>query len=246
MNIPLKQTVAGSWQTIQLSDDVQYLYRQGARGATDEQLVASGRSYPGVRFNERFYAGLHHEDRFLPGIFWNGRFIPGLVTRRGFFPGLAVNKGFTPGIVAAGIFLPGVIHGNNFVPGVTREGRFSPGVFTFDQQFVPGRFVSGRFESGVAQGTSFVRSSFQSMTADETRSLPEEGYGLAKLDRFAPLGGIPIGGLVIGKLPDGLGYLPCGIATNRVLIPGGIGPGENSTRGRPDGQARGPAGQVWL
>jgi hypothetical protein len=129
--------------------------------------------------------------------------------------------------VAAGIFLPGVIHGNNFVPGVTREGRFSPGVFTFDQQFVPGRFVSGRFESGVAQGTSFVRSSFQSMTVDETRSLPGEGYGLAKLDRFAPLGGIPIGGLVIGKLPDGLGYLPCGIATNRVLIPGGIGPGEN-------------------
>lgn len=205
-----------------LSKQVLYQYKEENGKRTGEGLLASGRCYPGVLVNKRFYYGLHQKNRFVPGIVAWGRFIPGLVTRRGFYPGIITSQGFQPGIIAMGVFVPGIVHGRNFVPGILNLRGFLPGCFTTDGKFLPGRFINGRFENGVIDGRVFIPADHDSLTARDAHILSQEGYGLVKVRRYEPIGGLPIRGAIVGKVGRMCSIVPCGLLTNAGVILGGL------------------------
>lgn len=223
---PVKLMVTKSHDGIRevpLSDTVIYRFRETGDGPTGEGLLASGRFYPGIKYNGRIFYGVHQKNRFIPGIFWCDRFIPGLMTRRGFFPGLAVNSTFTPGIVATGVFMPGIVRGASFIPGLfSNQEHFQPGCFTTNRGFVPGRFTRQGFECGLMADGEFRATAYEVLSTRDAHALHEGGYGLSKVRWLAPIGGLPIRGMVIGSFADAVAYLPYGMATDQGVILGGL------------------------
>lgn len=217
-----------------LSKQVSYHYKEENGKRTDEGLMASDRFYPGVLVNRRFYSGVHHKNRFLPGFVACGRFIPGLVTKRGFFPGLATANSFQPGIIAMGVFMPGIVEGENFVPGISNAHGFLPGSFTTDSKFMPGRFVNGHFECGIIDGHNFIPEGNDRLVPRDAHALTLEGYGLAKVRRYEPIGGLPITGVVVGYTGNMPSFVPDGLMTNAGVILGGLYGKENIPTLDPD------------
>jgi len=205
-----------------ISDQVYCQYREYRKIRTNEGLVATGRFYPCTRIKNSFFYGISAGERFLPGIVWARRFIPGIVSRRGFIPGIFTDSGFQPGVINCGVFMPGIINGSNLIPGVIREKNFIPGSYTTDRKFAPGRFWNGSFESGVIEDKTFQHTIVDKLSADVVRALPREGYGMQSLRRYAPVGGIPIQGTVIGIMDDRLWYLPDGLVTDKGAVLGGF------------------------